>query len=107
MAIKLFNTKSFGQIVADVEDSLTFGTLKLIRPAFVQLQQHPNTGQIGFAMMGVMTPFVDKENDYIMINADDVVGRDLVGHVPNEDVYNEYQNKFGSGLVLQSSQLIK
>lgn len=108
MAIKLLNTKAFGQVVADVEETLTTGTVKAIKPALVQLQQHPETGKIGFAMMGVVTQFVkDSNEDYLFLKEDDVVGGHLEGHIPNDDLYNEYQNRFGSGFTLHTSPLIK
>lgn len=107
MAIKLFNTKAFGQVVADVEETLSTGTIKLIKPAFVQLQQHPETGQIGVAQMAIMKQFVNADGDYIFLNADDVIGGDLNGYTPSDDVYNEYQKRFGSGFTLHTSPIIK
>lgn len=107
MAIKLFNTKAFGQVVADVEESLTTGAIKLIKPAFVQLHQNPENGQIGVAQMAIMKQFVSADYDYIFLNADDVIGGDLNGHVPSDAVYNDYQERFGSGFTLHTSPIIK
>jgi len=109
MSIKILNTKAFGQIIGDVEDRIEFSSsVKVVKPAYMQLQQHPETGQVGIAMMGVMTPFVDGVTcDYINLTEDDVVGRDLKGYKPNEDVYNDYQKRFGSGFTLHTSPIIK
>ena len=104
MAIQFFNTKHFGQIVGDVEESLIDdGTFKIKKAAYVQLQQDPKTGQVGSAMMAVMTAFV--EDDILVLKEDDVIGG--VSYTPSKDIYNQYQDRFGTGLVLETSPLIK
>lgn len=109
MAIKILNTKAFGQIIGDVEERVEFtSVVKVIKPAYIQLQQNPQTGELGTAMMGIMTPFViDSSQDYITLSEDDVVGRDLKGYTPTESNYNEYQKRFGSGFTLHTSPIIK
>lgn len=104
MAIKFINTKHFGQIVGDVVEQLDNSELFTIRkPAYVQIQQDPQTGKIGSAMMAVMTAFVT--DDILVLNKDDIVGGTL--YEPSKDIYNQYQERFGSGLVLNTGSIVK
>lgn len=104
MTIKFFNTKHFGQIVGDLEESIIDdGVFKIRKAAYVQLQQDPQTGKVGIAMMAVLTAFVDE--DVLILNKDDVVGG--VAYTPSKDIYNQYQERFGSGFTLHTSPIIK
>lgn len=104
VSIKFFNTKQFGQIVGDLQESIIDdGVFKINKAAYVQLQQDPQTGQVGSAMMAVMTAFV--EDDVLVLTEDDVVGG--VAYTPSQDIYNQYQERFGTGLIMNASPLIK
>lgn len=102
MSILFFNTKHFGQIVGDTTETLE-GNFRISKAAYVQMQQDPQTGQIGSAMMAIMTAFV--EDDVLFLNKDDIIGG--VGYKPSQDIYNQYQSRFGSGIQLTTSPLIK
>lgn len=102
MSILFFNTKHFGQIIGEATETIE-GDFHIAKAAYVQMQQNPQTGEIGSAMMAVMTAFV--EDDVLILNKDDVIGG--VGYKPSTDIYNQYQSRFGSGIQLTTSPLVK
>lgn len=94
MAIKILFTKSFGQLIADVDETI-IGEYTLSNPCVIQISQ----GQLGLIpLLGTV------EEKILPIPTSEVYGG---LYTPDTAIYNHYNSQFGSGIVLETSPLIK
>lgn len=92
MSIKILFTKSFGQLIADVEDRIE-GGYDLKNPCVIQISQ----GQLGLIpLLGTV------KEDVLSIPESEAFGGLFE---PEETIYNHYNSQFGSGIQLVTQPL--
>ena len=100
MNVKLLRLKSGEDVIADVTLVDTEDTIKIENPAMLMPtgQQQGGHMQMGF---GPWAPFSDDKNFEIP--------RDWVGYIstPNKDLLNQYNQMFGSGIVVPDMKVGK
>ena len=99
MSIKILKLVNGEDVISTIEDG---EEIVLDRPAHLMTGRDPETGQLGLGL-GVWCPYSDKEK--FTIDPDHVLVEIEEENIP-EELIREYREKFGSGLVTPSSDLI-
>ena len=89
-SVKIIFTKAYGQVIGDVEETLT-GNVKVTNPCMIQCGQN----QLGLIpLLGTVqekTLELDKEEFNPQL------------FTPADEIYNYYQQQFGSGIQLATN----
>ena len=94
MAIKILFTKSFGQVIADVEENIE-GGYKLTNPCVIQIAQ----GQLG------LIPLLGTVEEKVLTLPESEAFGGL--YTPEAQIYSHYNSQFGSGVVLHTQPLVR
>lgn len=95
MAIKILFTKSFGQVIADVEETVEQTSYVLKNPCVIQVAQN---------QLGLIPLLGTVEEDKLTLPLEEAFGG---LYTPEASIYNHYNSQFGSGIVLETSPIIK
>ncbi len=92
MTISVLYTKSFGQLIADVEENID-GTYTLNVPCIIQ---------VGNNQVGLIPLLATVKEQKFQISKEDLISDKLFE--PEDDIRNYYNSNYGSGLQLVTSQ---